>query len=375
MRPTLFATLEFPPFRGGVAHVYANLCHHLPAHQLTVVTPPQAGAAEFDRDLPYHVVRAPLLSPNPWVWPKWWRAVRTLDGLVDRHHIERMVVGQTLPLGTVAWLLHRRRGLPYAIFVHGMDITIARGRRAWLVRTILANAETVICNSNYTRDAAVHRGARPSATHVVHPGPHTWPVVHHDAVALLDQHHRLQGSRVILCVGRHVERKGYRTLIAAFTRVRQRLPDTRLVLVGDGPFHAAITAEVQRLGLEEVVILPGSLDDQQLACWYERCDVFTMVPHRLANGDVEGFGLVYLEASRFGKPVVATRSGGVPEAVLDGVTGLLVPERDPQATAQAILRLLNDPALAHRLGMQGLERVEREFNWHTVGERVAKLLS
>lgn len=375
MRATLFATLEFPPHHGGVSHVYASLCHHLPAHQLTVVTPPVPGGAELDRDLPYHVVRTELLSTQPWVWPKWWMSLHALSKLIDRHHIQRLVVGQLLPLGTVAWLLHQRRGLPYVVFVHGMDLTITRGRRAWLTRKILANAESIICNSEYTKGEVLKRGGGAIATHVVYPGPHTWSAVRQHAVSNLDQHYHLHGAPVILCVGRMVERKGFLTLISAFAEVRQHLPSARLVIVGHGSFRPSIDSAIRRLGLSETVILPGAVDDQQLAAWYERCDVFTMVPHRLTNGDVEGFGLVYLEANRFGKPVVASRTGGVPEAVVDGVTGLLVPEKDPKATAQALLKLLNNPSFAHRLGMQGLARVERDFNWHVIGDRVAKLLS
>ncbi len=375
MRPTLFATLEFPPYRGGVAHFYASLAHHLPAHLLTVVTPPQPGAMAFDRSAPYAVVRTPLLSSNPLVWPKWWMSVRKLGALVDEHNVQQLLVGQILPLGTVAWLLHRSRGLPYAVFAHGMEITMTRGRRAWLLRAILANAAAVICNSEFTRGEVLRRGAQLATTHVVSPGPHTWAAVHQDDVAILDAHHHLQGAAVVLGVGRLVERKGLDTLVNAFAAVHRSLPRTRLVFVGDGPYRAKLQQLVTRHRLEAAVILTGGLDTRALASWYERCDVFAMLPRRLPNGDVEGFGLVYLEANRFGKPVVATRSGGVPEAVLDGVTGLLVPEGDAEAAAKALLRLLSNPALAHRLGMQGLERVEQEFNWHVIGERVAKLLS
>lgn len=375
MRPTLFATLEFPPYRGGVAHFYASLSHHLPAHQLTVVTPPQPGGAEFDRTAPYHVVRTPLLSTSLWVWPKWWRSVRRLGALVDEHNIQQLVVGQALPLGTVAWLLHRTRGLPYVVFAHGMEITMTHGRRAILLRAILANAASVIANSEFTRGEVLRRGGRPTTTHVVSPGPNTWPIVHQDDVAKLDAHYRLQGAPVVLCVGRLVERKGFDTLLAAFAAVHRGLPRARLVMVGDGPYRGKLQQLISRHRLETATIITGGLDTRALANWYERCDLFAMLPRRLPSGDVEGFGLVYLEANRFGKPVVATRSGGVPEAVLDGVTGLLVPEGDPKAAAQAMLQLLRDPALAHRLGIQGLERVEREFNWHVIGERVAKLLS
>lgn len=375
MRRTLFATLEFPPYRGGVAHFYASLCHHLPAHQLTVATPPQTGAAGFDRTTPYQVVRTPLLSTSPWVWPKWWMGVHRLGALVDEHNIQQLVVGQALPLGTVAWLLHRTRGLPYVVFAHGMEITMTHGRRALLLRAILTNAAAVIGNSEFTRGEVLRRGGRPATTHVVSPGPHTWPMIHQDDVAKLDALHRLRGAPVVLCVGRLVERKGFDTLVAAFAAVHRSLPQARCVIVGDGPYRAKLQQLVTRHRLDPAVILTGGLDTRALAHWYERCDVFTMLPRRLANGDVEGFGLVYLEANRFGKPVVATRSGGVPEAVVDGVTGLLVPEGDAEAAARALLRLLRDPALAHRLGIQGLERVEREFNWHAIGERVAKLLN
>jgi len=166
---------------------------------------------------------------------------------------------------------------------------------------------------------------------------------------------RLERARIVLSVGRLVARKGFDTLIRAVALLRREFPRAVLALAGDGPERPRLEAlaRAERLAVR---FLPG-LTDAELAAWYRACDVFALLPDERADGDVEGFGIVYLEAGAFGKPVVGTRSGGVPEAVLDGETGILVPPQDPAAACAAIARLFRDPHAAQRLGANGARRV------------------
>jgi phosphatidylinositol alpha-1,6-mannosyltransferase len=152
--------------------------------------------------------------------------------------------------------------------------------------------------------------------------------------------------------------------------VLARYPDALLVIAGRGPDMSPLAKLCNELGVRGQVLLPGKVPSDDLAALYDRCAVFALPTESGAGGQVEGFGLVFAEAAARGKPVVAGRAGGVVDAVLDGETGLLVPPGDAGATADALLRLFDDPALAERLGQAGLDRVAHELNWRRFAEGV-----
>lgn len=180
---------------------------------------------------------------------------------------------------------------------------------------------------------------------------------------------------VLLTVARLVHRKGIDTVLQALPLILDRSPNLQYWIVGNGPARASLSHQSQELGLTHSVRFMDGVSDSELPDIYRRATVFVM-PSRADYhaGSVEGFGIVYLEASASGLPVVAARSGGAAEAVLDNQTGLLVPPDDPQTLAHALLRLLNDPALRQRMGRAGRRWVEREMNWDRAGRQFLSII-
>jgi phosphatidylinositol alpha-1,6-mannosyltransferase len=180
---------------------------------------------------------------------------------------------------------------------------------------------------------------------------------------------------VVVCVSRLVPRKGQDTLILAMPRILREVPDAVLLIVGGGPYADELSGLADRTGVAGSVRFTGAVPWAELPAHYGAGDVFAM-PCRTRRGglDVEGLGIVYLEASATGLPVVAGDSGGAPDAVLEGETGFVVPGGSPEATADRILPLLGDPALRRRMGERGRQWVEDAWRWDHLAARLRGLL-
>ena len=178
----------------------------------------------------------------------------------------------------------------------------------------------------------------------------------------------MRDKKIILTAGRLVERKGHDVVLGALHKLKEFVPEAYYAIIGEGPIEGVIKQMIKTLGLENSVTLIGKVSDYELAVWYEVCDVFVMISRQLKNEDAEGFGIVYLEANMFGKPVIAGKSGGVAEAVLDNETGILVEPTNPHEILSAMEKLLKNPEKARQLGENGRRRVENEFQWKKQAE-------
>ena len=381
MPKSLLITLEFPPFHGGGAHYYYNVVKHLPAGQVVVLAPFSLQAAAFDAVQPFTIVRDRRLNklqrPSRLKLISWWRQLRLLGAIretVKHYHIELIQVGNVLPLGTLAMLL--RRKLPYLLYAHGLDILLPQRSRQKkrLLKRIITHARYIVANSRFTRDALLNLGASGEKIAVVYPCPHLSQTrISSEQLEQFRREHRLVGKRIILTVGRLVERKGHDQVIAALPSVLKRVPDAAYVIVGDGPYRSALQQLVRERNLGGHVTFLGRLDETGMATCLEACDVFAM-PSRRIGADVEGFGMVYLEAALFGKPAIAGRSGGATEAVLNDLTGLTVDETDTAQVAHALINLLTNRAYADRLGFQAMQRTLEEFTWDRQVQKLIDLL-
>ena len=183
-----------------------------------------------------------------------------------------------------------------------------------------------------------------------------------------------QVSSVVLFVGRLVARKGVDDLLQAVNTLQNSKFNLKLEIVGDGPELENLKSLVNSMGLSKIAKFYGSLAGKALYERYASCDVFVM-PSKTTRVDVEGFGTVFLEAGAFGKPCIGTKSGGIPEAIRDSETGLLVPEGDVKALAEAISKLLSDPLLARKLGSNARQLVLREFTWKSSTQKLVSILA
>ncbi|MDD5109634.1 MAG: glycosyltransferase family 4 protein [Patescibacteria group bacterium] len=374
MRKTLLITDDFPPHYGGVAAYYSALCRRLPPGRLGVVTVPATDSLAFDRSQTYPVYRLPLLSTNPFLWPKWVTGWRAIGRLYRQQRYGMLLVGQILPYGTIAWLLHLRYRTPYVVIAHGMDIAVPRGRKRILCGKILRRAVRVIANSHATADLLRPYGVAQDKITVITPGVEARPGVSATRLQELQAKYHLTGKQVVLSVGRLVSRKGVREVLTALIKVRTAVPNAVYVIAGDGPERENLHRHARAIGIAPQVIFAGAIPHDELATWYERCDLLVAAPQPDTSGDIEGFGMVYLEAAIHGKPSIATDLPGIREAVLDGVSGLLVPVHDAPALASALIRLLKNPAERHRLGIQGQDRAVREFAWDTRARQLELIL-
>ncbi len=183
----------------------------------------------------------------------------------------------------------------------------------------------------------------------------------------------LAGRPVVTCVSRMVPRKGQDTLIRAWPKIRAEVSDAALLLVGDGPYAPALRRLAQRLGVGDSVVFTGSVPWPELPSYYDAADVFAMPCRtRRAGLDVEGLGIVYLEASATGLPVIGGDSGGAPDAILEGESGYVV--RDEPALVARVTELLTDPGQAKAMGEKGLAWVDREWRWELAAARLAAIL-
>ncbi|MCK4326421.1 glycosyltransferase, partial [bacterium] len=196
-----------------------------------------------------------------------------------------------------------------------------------------------------------------------------------DADAVLKKHH-LFGRQVILTVSHLVRRKGHANVIRALPNVLRKVPNAVYLIVGRGAEEVHLRKLVHDLGLQDKVIFVTRVTDEQLPLYYNVCQVFIMPSYEIKEeGDVEGFGIVFLEANACGKPVIGGRSGGVEDAIINGETGLLVNPLNVVEIANALTRILTDREFAERLGRQGGKRAERELSWKQVTKRILEVMA
>lgn len=315
-------------------------------------------ARQFDATSGVHTlrVRAPARTP---------RARNLALDLGAFRHALRFRPDVTLSLHVVASpaavAVGRALGTPAVQYFHAREI----GDKPRLAAFAARHAHTVIAVSAYTAGLVEGTGAAVARMRLISPG-----------VDLPEDPRPLPAERpTVLTIGRMQDRyKGHDVLIRALERVREGVPDLQWVVIGDGPLRPELEAQARARGLARAARFLGAVDDEQRDQWLRRADLLAMPSRASAGGEAgEGFGIVYLEAGAYGKPVVAGNVAGALDAVRDGETGLLVDPQDPTAVAAAIGRLLEDRELARRLGGAGQERA-RGFAWPVIAQRVEAVL-
>jgi len=366
----LFINPDFPPpFVGGSVVYYFNIHRVFTRDELVVMTAKQPGDAEFDAGLPYKVVRTDCMHRTnsvvpKWrklikLWPQFWLACRLIrDEGADVIH-----VGQMYPWVALGRLLSLHTGCPCVVAVLGEELATI-GDADWLFRQsvlwALGKAARVFTISRFTRDMLLKHGVPPDRIVLLPPGmePRKCDPDTIQEPAGADQ---LKARRILLTVGRMSLRKGQDMVLKAMVTLTE-YPDLHYVIVGQGEEEVRLRQMVAELALSERVTLVTNASDAEVAWFYKNCEIFVHPNRTLPNGDTEGFGIVFLEAGFWGKPVIGGDAGGVPDAVKDGVTGILVDGLDLAGLERAIRRLLDDPDLARVMGQNGI-RNSLESSW------------
>lgn len=379
MTRVLLVTNDFPPRRGGIQSYLEAFVGELVrdgSHELTVYAPKWKGAADFDDQAAaagYRVVRHPtsLMVPEPTVAARMTR-------LIAQNDIETVWFGAAAPLALLGPLARRAGARRVVASTHGHEVgwsmlPVARGA----LRRIGADADVVTFVSRYTRGRfASAFGPRAALEHLP-PGVDIDRFVP-DSVARAELRARYGlGQRpVVVCLSRLVPRKGQDMLIRAWPAIRRRIPGAALVIVGGGPYLPTLQKLAHTHDVTADVVFTGGVPGAELPAHHAMADVFAMPCRTRGAGlDVEGLGIVYLEASACGVPVIAGTSGGAPETVLDGQTGTVVDGTDVAAVATAVGDLLADPDRAAAMGAAGRQWAVDHWQWRSQGARLTGLLS
>jgi len=359
---TLLITLEYPPFRGGIASYYGHLVKYWPWAENIEVLDNSHGE---------------LLAKN-WRLPlAWWPALFSGWRRLKRRRIDYVLVGHILPLGSAAFIWSFFKPVRYGVFLHGLDFSsaLSKPHRRWLARLILRRAKNIICANSYlAKQVIAFDPSLAEKLRLINPGVEQGtPRLGQEIKRRLETDYGLEGKTVIFSLGRLVKRKGFDKSIAAISLLPKDVRENILYFIaGTGPDEDRLRSLVP-LELSRQIRFLGVLSEDQKWAWLCRCDIFLM-PSRDIGGDYEGFGIVYLEANLCGRPVIGGRQGGVSDAISHEESGLLVNGEDEADIASAIARLSQDRELREKLGSQGRKRAGEEFNWEKQAQAVCDMI-
>jgi phosphatidylinositol alpha-1,6-mannosyltransferase len=296
--------------------------------------------------------------------------------LLKKENIQYVHCAHVLSTGIVGLLLKQLTGVKYIVYTHSADVLQYQKNpiiKSLLV-AILKQADKVVCNSLFTREKLLSLGTDPQKIRLIYPKTDPEKFESCDGVWLPSKF-GLKKNKIILSVNRLVERKGNDTVIRAMVQVIKKVPDAVYVIGGHGPYRKQLESLVNELNLRDTVLFLGSVKNEDIGRLYKACDVFVMMSRNIRDEDVEGFGISFLEAGVCGKPVVGGNSGGIPEAVQDGLTGFLVDPHNVDVLADVLVRLLTDASLAAELGQNGQKRVRDQFDRRLLVDEVKILMS
>lgn len=365
---------DFPPQVGGIQSYHSHLAAALVAlgRQVHVVATAQPGDQEHDAGCPYGVIRVAAGKSK--------LATARAMAAAGREVISRL---EDRPAGIIAtkwspesWAaldLKRATGAPWGVFGHDREFVLTGLNPVkWLAqRDWLARADICFAISHYAAANFRRRGVLPERIRMVGCGVDTAAFRPEPGRAReLRGRLGLSDGPVLLTVSRLVAKKGHETVLRALPAVHESVGPVSYVIAGDGPDRGRFAALARELGLAQWVVFTGRVPEADLSGYYTLANVMVMPSEDEPGEPLEGFGLAYVEAGCCGTPVIGTRIGGIPDAVDHGVTGLLVPPRDPRALARALIRLLQDRELAAWMGQMGQSRACKVFRWDLVARRV-----
>ncbi len=376
MRRTLLVTNDFPPVVGGIQSYLDDFTTRLPADDLEVLasTPSDGSSAAvpFDttRRFPIHRVPTHVLLPTP-------ALRRRMTQIIREERIETVWFGASVPLGLLGPAAKRAGASRVIATTHGHEVGWSMTPGASLaLRKVFASADVVTYISDYTRKRLAP--SIPSSAQLVHlPSGIDTDRFHSDpeARSRLRARYGIDDAPTVVCISRLVRRKGQDALIEAWPHVVARVRDARLVIVGSGPYARHLAKLRQVSSARDRIVLTGQVPSEELPAFFNLGDVFAM-PCRTRGGglDVEGLGIVFLEASACGVPVIAGASGGAPETVRPGDTGLVVDGRDHEGLVNGIVALLSDPIGRAHMGASGRHWMIEEWTWpHLVDHLVSAI--
>jgi len=372
----LCITNDFGPRAGGIETFVIGLIERLPRSRVIVYTSAQDNSEHYDRrwleEYGVEVVRdkAKILLPTPGV-------AYCVKAIVREREISTVFFGAAAPLALLSRTL-RKTGVTHIVaLTHGHEVWWSK---VWpftlAMKSISRHVDHLTYLGEFTKSAISRSITRKAAAHMVKiaPGIDTDHFSPQDASQLRSEL-GLSEKKVIVSVGRLVHRKGQDVLIEAMPAIIKEVPEAHILMIGEGPYRGYLENRIKALGLQERITFIGRIQYADLPKHICAGDLFVMPSRsRLAGLEVEGLGIVYLEASACGLPVIAGDSGGAPDAVLEGETGLVVDGTSKADVAAAVIELLQDAGRSKAMGIRGREWIIQEWRWDIWASRFAQLL-
>lgn len=362
----LCITNDFGPRAGGIETFVMGLIERAPKGSMIVYTSSQGDTTSYDQgwlqDFGVEVIRdrSKILLPTP-------RVIRSVKKVIARDSIKQVYFGAAAPLGVMARTLRKKGVMNVVALTHGHEVWWAK---LWPFSSAITfignNVDHLSYLGDFTR-SEIAKALSPKAKSrliKIAPGIDTDHFAPDSTSEQLRKDLGLVDKKVIVSVGRLVHRKGQDILIQSLPAILEKHPTAHVLMVGEGPYRKDLTKMVERLKLSGAVTFIGRIQYKDLPRYICAGDIFAMPSRsRLAGLEVEGLGIVYLEASSCALPVIAGRSGGAPDAVDEGVTGFSVDGTSPTEVSQAIIKLFDDPISAKAMGAAGRRWIIEKWRW------------
>lgn len=364
MLKTLLLTHEYYPFPGGVARYCYNLFRHFDTNKYLVVS-----------DHPVVVSQNNIIHlqlKNKFIRPSWFFSFFKLGQIIKREGIEQIFTPNILPLGSMAYLFFKIFKIPYVISLHGLDINNALNSKPKLTLVILKSAKHIICNTKYTALRLQSLDLPKNKISIIYPSLSAWAKSEPSVADLRAKYNIQADDKVLLTVARLNYRKGHDLVIKALAHLNKF--KIKYLVVGSGNELANLKQLVKQEKIEDRVIFCGTVSDQALPSFYQLADIFIM-PHREIGNDVEGFGMVFLEAASQALPIIAGNSGGVTEIFTDNLNILLIKNDDEEELGSILTKVLNNDKLLLDLGQQALQVALNFPSASKQSQSLAKILS
>ncbi len=363
--PILLVSVDFPPHTDGVSTISRELSIRIAekGKSFFVIGPRDKNDAAFDAGKPYRIFRVPGYH---WGYLRFIPMLFSMPWTVFRHGIRKVFAMNIAYGGILSWLLRFICPLEYVLFAYGYEFEKVKHKPfvKGLYREIYAKAKAIVCCSQAVRDRLVSFGVAPEKIKVLYPAVDFERYRPLSVPGEFLQKNQFAGRRIILTVGRLVERKGQDQVLKILPRIKEQFPEILYCIVGKGEYESELRKRVKELKLESHVRFMGWVPGDDILHLYNACEIFIMPSREIKDeGHIEGFGIVYLEASACAKPVIGGRSGGVVEAIQDGKTGFLVDPDSPQDITEKITYLLSNPSQAREMGKAGCAWVRETFHW------------
>jgi phosphatidylinositol alpha-1,6-mannosyltransferase len=376
---TLLITENFPPKPGGSGRWFWELYSRLPNSEYAILAGQSPATELFDSNSSLPISRHNL-SSSEWGFVSvkgiafYLRSIKLIHKQIKLQKIKMLHCGRVLPEGVMAWLLNLMTGIPYSCYVHGEDLETAASSREqyFLCRQVIKRASKIICNSQNSASLVAKFGeAARRKTVVLHPGVDSQKFI--PAPKNIEILSRLAwvDKKVVLTVGRLQARKGQDMMIRALPAIKKVIPNILYAVVGDGDCREMLHKLALDLDVQDNVQFLAEISDDEMIHCYQQCDLF-ILPNRTIGNDIEGFGMVLVEAQSCGKPVIAGDSGGTSETLVDGQTGFIIDATKPEPIVSAVISILNDEQKLTTMAEQARLHVQSSLDWQPlVGQAIS----